>query len=163
MKVDKDLVAKLRDENITHKEYRQIIEQINNKINEIWRWICAESNREIDWWSFRNDISYGHGNGSSGGEFDPVNDNDWIDITGDVENCNLPGYLYNDGFPTEFLWENYKKVVKAHLKECRKREKEESAAKQQSNDRYVELVASIKKKLTAEELKVIRFKYKAKR
>ncbi len=164
MPVSKELVAKLNDENITRKEYRQIIEQIGNEVNEIWRWICKESRRGLDWWAFRNDVSYGHGNGSSGGEFDPQEDVEWIEIGGEADYCDLPGYLYNDGFPTSFLWEDYKPIVKAHLAEIKKKHKEAEAIRKKNEKllktNYTKMVASIKGKLTKEELSIIKFKTK---
>src|SRR6185437_5159936 len=128
------------------------------------------SDRNLDWYAFRNDVSYGHGNGSSGGEFDPIEDKEWIEMQGDFDECDVPGYLYNDGFPTFFLWDGngtaYKKVVRDHLKEIKKKDKEAKKKaveeKKQKMIRQHELKQSILKKLTPEEASIIVFVDEAK-
>ncbi len=166
--IDEALLNKLRDDEIARRmsrgDYEDAIQQINKKCDEIWRWICKESKRKLEWWAFQNDMSYGHGNGSSGGEFDPVNDAAEITIIGENEWCQIPGYLYNDGFPTSFLYEDYKSIVKEHLKDIKKAHKAAQALMKKRRaaleDTHSKLVAGIKAKLSAEELAAIKFKSK---
>ena len=155
MLVEKALVDSLYNENISHKEYKRNVAKINEAVNEIWRWIIEESGRIMEWWAFQNDVSYGHGNGSSGGEFDPLEDKEWIEIQGEYTLCKIPGYLYNSGFPTSFLWEDYKSIVTKHLEEIAEKSKSVSESRKK---RTAELKRSVRRKLTKEELSIIYFK-----
>ncbi|MCK9463039.1 MAG: hypothetical protein M0R80_25735 [Proteobacteria bacterium] len=160
-KITKELVESLSSDKITKKEYDRIVALITDKANEIWRFICEAAGIELDWWAFRNDMSYGHGNGSSGGEFDPETDKEFIEITGDrsyVDDCP-----FNEGFPTEYLWmENYRDVVVEEIEKAEKKAKEAKAKKKltkaESAAKRKEIQDQIRTKLSKEELKHIQFK-----
>lgn len=158
MQITQELVQKLSDENISKKEYDKIVAAIGDKVNDIWRFIINASGRKLDWWAFSNDVSYGHGNGSSGGTFDPQNDAEFIDIGGENSYSESDDYLYNDGFPTRFLWEDYKQEVVKHVEDCKKLKKAAAEKRKEAAAQKKALVESIKKKLTKEELKLVSFK-----
>jgi hypothetical protein len=158
MMITKELIEKLSDENISKKEYDSIIAAIGDKVDEIWRFIIATSGRKLYWWAFSNDVSLGHGNGSTGGEFDPATDKDFIDIEGENKWLDNEFYEYNEGFPTRFLWEDYRTEVTNHVEDTIKKKKEDAIKKNNETHAKKELVESIKKKLTPEELEIIHFK-----
>lgn len=118
MKITKELVFSLGDENIKKKDYDDILEAIAEKVNIIWREICKLSGRKVVWWAFSNDVDLGKGNGSTGGDFDLKNDSEWIEIIGEYGYHENPLYEYECGFPTEFLWiDNWRDIVTFHLNE----------------------------------------------
>jgi hypothetical protein len=86
------------------------------------------------------------------GYFDLRTDSEFINLRGDYTSPNLHGYEYQCGFPTRFLWEDYKETVVAHIKQCQeatKKIRSELWAKKRA------LRASIRSKLTPEELEEI--------
>ena len=159
--VRQDLVEKLTSDEITKKEYDEIIALIAERVNEIWRFICEVSNRKLDWWAFQNDLSLGNGNGSTGGEFDPENDADEITIEGLNKYWHNPYYAYNEGFPTRFLWEDYRTEVTQHVASCKERVEADKVKKikidKKAKEEKDRLVKSIQAKLTPEELKIVKF------
>ena len=149
-KITKELVDSLSSDTIAKKEYDKIIKSIEKKVEEIWLFICKEAYMDCEWYAFRNDRELGHGDGSTGGCFNPRADKQFIEILGekkDVDYCP-----YNEGFPTNLLWaENWKEIV---IKEIEKAEK-----KQITDSSKKEIIQKkIKSKLTKEELKHIQFK-----
>jgi hypothetical protein len=116
----------------------------------------------MDWWAFSNDVSYGDGNGSSGGSFDPEADQSFINIEGEYTWHNSTLYEYNEGFPTNFLWTDYQKEVKKHLKDVIAKEKQNRQKKQEEKKKklanFNKLIKSIKSKLTQEELRLVMFR-----
>ena len=159
----KELVESLSSDDITRKEYNRILELISERVNEIWRFICAESKRKLEWWAFRNDRSLGHGNGSTGGEFDPDEDMDFIEIIGENSTSRNNFYSMNEGFITELLWdEDYKTTVREIIARDNQAEKDDKEKKKNKNtekkQKKEEIIASIQAKLTPEELKFITFK-----
>lgn len=165
MTITKELVEKLSSDGVSVKEYRQIIAAIGEKVDEIWRYILEKSGRKLEWWAFRNDVSYGRGNGSSGGEFDPEEDKEFIEIIGNYSDSKFPSgtntpYQYDEGFPTELLWdENWKETVRKNIQDSKdalekfKQQKKEKAALRKQKD--AEMTATIKAKLTPEEVKFL--------
>lgn len=164
MEITKELINRLCGGEMKVKEYKEAIAAISNKVDGIWRFLVKDSGRNIDWWAFQNDRSFGHGNGSSGGEFDPENDSEWITIIGDVSCCDIPDYAYDDGFPTSFLWDDYRKIHKDHMttiKEAeQKRKTTTKSKKEDKKKRDGELMESIKGKLTEEEWKLVKKAFK---
>lgn len=158
-------VLKLNNPHISKREYEAIVECVNDRVNHIWRTLLKTSGRKIEWWAFQNDVSLGDGDGSTGGEYDPATDSEFIELIGEWDaNLERDGD-FAVGFPTRFLWtedivwqaevinrtkDNVKKIKQERKKAKSRREalkKERQAA-----------IASIKKKLTKEELKHISFK-----
>lgn len=160
----KDLVLKLKDKNITKKEYDKIVKEIGNRVDDIWHVLLKISKRKLKWYAFRNDIAYSDGNGSDGGTFDIEEDGDFIELSGEYSRNEHDGD-FKTGFHTRFLWtpdDEWQKEVLAHV----------SANKQEIANRKIKLsekitankikrqniIESIKSKLTKEELKLITFK-----
>lgn len=164
MNITKELVDKLASDEITKKEYEKIIAVINDKVGDIWCYICEVSNRQLDWWTFDNDVSYGHGGGFSGGEFDPVEYKEWIEITGEYELLYKNKYYpYNNGFPTELLWNtDWKETVEENIKESFHKHSESKLSlkikREETKIKNKKLIESIRQKLTKEELKLIKIK-----
>ena len=102
-KVTKEMVDELSNATISKQRYDEILYSIDALVGDIWRVILSISKRTMTWWAFKNDVDLDN-RGSTGGEFDPNTDGEWITIIGDSTRLNKDGYLYNDGFPTEFLW-----------------------------------------------------------
>lgn len=161
MEITKQIIDQLNDENIIKKNYDKIIDLINKKVGLIWETICDKSNRPMKWWAFSNDIEYGNGNGSSGGSFDIKHDYEFIEIIGENQSHKSNYYELNDGFPTEFLWIDYKKAIDDHLRYVSQKEVEEknkkNLAKDKSKAEKARIINGIKKKLNAEELKLVKF------
>ncbi len=118
----KQLVESLNDTNVTKRAYDDAIRRIIMRTEEIWKFICAESDRYLQDWTYlfapEGEI----------GEFDPVTDIPFVQIRGengrfctvvdDYETDNNPHYKYNEGFPTELLWdENWQDTIKQHIAE----------------------------------------------
>jgi hypothetical protein len=160
MKLTKQDLANLSSDDITKREYNNLISRISDRVDTIWRKICKISGRKLDWWAFENDVDLGNGNGSTGGEFDPESDRDFITIIGDVTRNDSE---YDDGFPTRFLWEDdwEKEVVQSLEADKKEKLKAKQSAKQKREDLKIERninIRLIKAKLTKEELKYITFK-----
>lgn len=150
---------------ITKAEYDEIIENISDRVHHIWSNLCKMNGRQIEWYAFSNDIEDHNGNGITGGHFDPYEHKDWIELIGDFDRIKAEEYIYNDGFPTKYLWtqddkwkaeviENYEySINKAKLdKEAKKN------GRLNLKNKKEEMKNIIKSKLTKEELKFIKFK-----
>jgi len=153
----------LTSKTITKSEYDKTINQIGEVTNLIWHYICNTSTRKLHWWAFRNDVDLGSGNGSTGGNFDPKKDHEFIHIIGDRKNINSDSYPYNDGFPTDLLTTpNWDKIIDKAISEWKKERTVEVATAKSiamaKKANYAKLKASVKHKLTKDELKVITFK-----
>lgn len=163
MIITKELIEKLSYENITKKEHDNILEALSKKTNTIWLHICNVSNRKLEWWAFSNDLSLGHGNGSTGGNFDPVNDKEFIRIDGENHRINDGFYPFDGGFPTEYLWnEDYEGLIDDEIKKAEKQKKEfveKNENKKEDKEKQKKIkIDAIKQKLTKEELKFVKFK-----
>lgn len=158
------MVDSLSSDSITKKEYESIIGLIATRVDEIWKYILEASKRRLDWYAFQNDVYDGHGNGSSGGAFDPVADAEYIEFTGEFGRIYENDYYpYNEGFPTRFLWEvNYQDEVEFTIKDAEFKNDSKKDDKKQKRlalkAKREELSKSIKSKLTKEELKCVTFK-----
>lgn len=163
-KIDKDYFDKLYDPNVTKRDYDAIISAIGDRTNHIWRIIIKISSRNLGWWAFSNDVELGDGNGSTGGEFDPETDKEFIEVMGDFTTRDEEEYLFNEGFPTRFLWTDdseWKNEVLKNIEECyAKHALAKEKAKQdreQAELKRKETIKIIKSKLTKEELKYVQF------
>jgi len=161
-----EMVKELDSPDITHRRYTEILDLISDRVDVIWRYIMKVSNRKLGWYCFSTDIHAfdNSGNGSDGGYFDPKRYNKFIELVGEFT-CHYDNnfYEYNDGFPTELLWdENYKETILASInksKEKFQKEKEKDKTTRLERGRKKDaLIASIKTKLTKEELKLVKFK-----
>jgi hypothetical protein len=160
MEITQALIEELKDDGITVKRNNEIKEAIAQKVGEIWRFICQESKRKMDWWMFSNGNAEVEGDG---GEFDPRFDAKFIDIDGPVYYSKIRNDPYKNGFHTELLWDKYwRQTVVDTLEAAKKKDAEEDHKRKETNETRKKirkvLIDSIKKKLTKEELKIIKFK-----
>jgi hypothetical protein len=165
MKITKELVCLLSDENVTVKLQNEILSLVTEKVDEIWRYIIKSSDRILSWYSFSNDDrAYSNdGNGSDGGCFSLADYPDEIRFIGEFSQLRNDYYDYNEGFPTEYLWkENWKEIVDNHIKDAICKQNKADSKKNDNlvkkGKREAELMKSIKSKLTKEEFNFIKKK-----
>lgn len=155
-------VKSLCDDKISKNQYDYIIAKISAKTEIIWKYIISKSNRSLSWWAFINDRPYRDGDGSDGGFFRPDVDSDFITIIGENTYSKLDGYSLNEGFPTEFLWTDYKSWVDSHVELCKEstknKKEQDKLKKEKSSENRKKLIQSIRSKLSKEELSIINFK-----
>ena len=162
--ITKELVDKLSDPDISKREYDNIIGIIEERVFDIWETLLRISKRKCEWYAFGNDVELERGNGSTGGEFDPIEYKEWIEMTGEYDREYNGYYDYDDGFPTRFLWTDgdiWQKevlkniedgITKANLKKDNDNKKREEKKIKQKQMEEV-----IRNKLTKGELKYIKF------
>lgn len=162
MKITKELLEELKHEDVlTVKRQREILDEITDLVDKIWNHIIKVWGARLDWWAFSNDVELGSGNGSTGGIFNIETDEDWIEIVGDNNLWKFEDCPYNDGFPTELLFdENWKDTIflkheqwKFELEEKKKKEQEK---KQNRLKKKKDVLNNIKNKLSDEELKFLK-------
>lgn len=163
--ITKENIDSLLSDDITKKEYDRLIELINQRVDEIWKYILKVSNRKFGWYSFSNDHEYDNGNGSDGGYFDPKEDSEYITLIGDFNSFRgiSEFYDYHNGFPTELLWKtDWKEIIDHETSEAIRKDEEKKILEKskilEKKERKEKLIESIKNKLTKEELSVIKFK-----
>jgi hypothetical protein len=155
MKITKKEFDSLYSDNITKKEFDRIISKIDNRFSEIVLTL-KPSLRTKGWFDYEN---CNYDSEESGGYFDL----DWckevIEVGGEYSELPEP---FSCGFPTRWLWEDFEvefaKEVAGHKKalELSKTKKKQTAEKLKI--KKAKLRKSIERKLTKEELKVIKFK-----
>jgi hypothetical protein len=165
MKITKEQFDKLYDKNILKSEYDYIIDLIDDRFAEICKIICPKHDRQ--WFDYGNCSYEGE---DSNGYFDIKEYKEYIKIGGEYS-CIREPYCtkYENAFPTRWLWEDFEEEF---LKEVRKFEEETLKRKEQIKEKRekkkqekIEFAKTkpkfqliIKSKLTAEELKYIKFK-----
>jgi hypothetical protein len=150
----KQLVESLLNPNTSKEDCNFAWNKIDDKILEIWTYIFEITNKKMGWWDH---------------DFDPSIDYIYIecDYTDQEILCDEKGKaILADGFPTSYLWEDYKKLAqkevnnallavaqkKLKLKECKTRKK------QHEKDLSISIYGKISKILTEEELKYMKRK-----
>ena len=148
----------LYDENITKKRYEEIILKINNRFNYICSKFVIKTSRHQSWFDYGNTCQT-HQDFETDGYFDPNDYLEWIEIGGKYIKPS-PGY--DLGVPTKWLWEDFedelKQVMIKHRKEEQKVKRQQEKRRKERGKERITLEQSIRKKLTLEELKIIRFK-----
>lgn len=146
-------------DNITKKQYDNIIQQIDKRFVEICNVFCVKMKGYEDqaWFDYDNCTYEGD---NSGGHFDEEEYREYIRIGGEWID---PPEGYDAEFPTRWLWEQnfekeLKETIKKHQQKNRAKKKKIKERKEAKKQRYQILHASIRKKLTPEELQVIEFK-----
>ena len=156
------LVHSLSDPDIKLSDYKIAIKKIADKVDEIWRFICREFDLDLKWWSFSNDEDGDDGNGTSGGSFDPKNDSEYIEIYGERNCSSFKNFEYEYGFPTRFLWEDYKKEVMYYHKDLIAKQKLDKKMQKESrktkSDKIENLKTKLKSILKKEEFDLLKFK-----
>lgn len=156
--VTKEMIEKLKDENITRKQYNEIQDKISARADEIWRYICQVTHRRLSWWDFSNGME------ENTGFFDSTEYADEVLVQGGYDYKNdIYSMGVGDGFPTYYLWTpNYQEVVLQELEAFKQQQKDEAARRKAQREARKErlkiLHASIREKLTKDELKSITFK-----
>lgn len=163
MIIAQERVLKLKDENITKRDYNAIVKEVNDRVDYIWRTLCKLTNRKLEWYAFQNDVEFDRGEGSDGGSFDIETDFHYIRLHGNFSERPFDG-AYSEGFPTYFLWTDdsvWIEEVLTHIESNKtklEKEKQEAKQKKESSNAYRKaIIKSIKSKLTKEELNYINF------
>jgi hypothetical protein len=153
--ITKEKVELLLSDNITVKEYDAIVFEIDARFTEICKkFLILGPN---SWFDYDN-LDYDSEN--SNGYFDIENYKENIGIGG--EGIKAPGN-YDLSFPTRWLWEeNWEEemrdtIIKDKIKEQKTKELKKLKRKE-SLEKKNKLKKSILSKLTAEELKLVKFK-----
>ncbi len=158
MELTQELVLSLKLDTITKKDYDLIIKLIENKVDEIWKYICKEGKFNLSWWAFSNDEELGNGNGSTGGYFDPDYDMEFIELIGHWKHDG--DSLFYNGFPTSYLWSSdYKQEVQKQLKldavnkkESLKKKQTQLKKRKETKQLQEDTVKQLLKKLESNEL-----------
>jgi hypothetical protein len=155
MKITKEEFEALFSDSITKKQYDGIIRKINDRFDEI----CKKFFRHkgTDYWFDYDTVSYDDRDAE--GYFDPESYKEYIGVIG--ENINPPPG-YDRVFPTRWLWEDFeeemKQVIEDSEKQLKTKKEEKKRQAELRKQRIKVLKASIKTKLTPEELKIVKFK-----
>ena len=158
MKITKKEFDSLSSDDISKRQYDNTISLIEKRVCEVWEGICKLQGRIWSWYDFDNESGE---EGKSSGYFDPEAYKKEIEIVGEWsgKDCDMP---YDDYIHIEFLWEDYEEKVTRELKgykESKARKKLENVIKREElKERRKVVIASIKSKLTKEELSFTRFK-----
>lgn len=143
---------KVKSDNITRKEYKDIISKIDDRFNYIIRNVMS---KRTSWWDYLN------GRGETDGYFDPecYEKNYNISLDGDF---NIPEpYNYTD-FPIRWLWEDFEEEFKSDVENFKKKQELKKQKAKETREKLkvkkVEMKSLIQSKLTKEELTFITFK-----
>jgi hypothetical protein len=161
-KMDKQVVDKFLDGSLTVKESDKIKEDIVDRCNYIVRsiWQLQGYGKVFGWWDFANE----GGKDGPSGYFDRYSYREIISTTGEVERHHEWPYdmLYNDGFPTKWLWEDFEDALvqeATKFKEDEKKKKETEKQKRVEREaKKKELIASALTKLTPEEARAMGYR-----
>jgi hypothetical protein len=165
MKLTKELVESVNDGSISKNRYDDIISCIGDRVDVVWRLILRLSNRKLHWYSFSNDVET-PGGGSTGGDYDPKADSEFIELIGDFSKRTEDRiYKFNYGFPTRFLWMENSDIEKevilnlgessAGIKVERNRVKQQKSLDKEHRSK---IIKQIRSKLSPAELKFVTFK-----
>jgi hypothetical protein len=164
LELTKNDVLLLNDNDISKRKYDDIIDKISDRVDDIWKKIISMSGRRLVWYAFLNDVELGRGNGSTGGEFNPATDSEFIELIGEYSELDNHYYEYNNGFPTRFLWTEddvWQAEVLTNInqsKEKKKIDKNKQVSLQViEKEKKRKIITEIKSKLSKEELKYVKF------
>ena len=108
------------------------------------------------WWGYDNsndDCASGH--------FDPFQYRNTIFLTGNIQGAIDYRIPFANSFPTRFLWEDFENEVreswKAYTEAREKESREMMEGVERRKKKRLDIIESIKSKLTAEELDYVRF------
>lgn len=109
--IPKETIDKIFNESITLKEYLDLLPLIESRINYIAAYIGSVIGYEVNY------ITLSNGYREFFGFFNPREYNNLIDIKVVKERGGEDDvYLYEDGFPTRFLHEEFEKEVQDEYK-----------------------------------------------
>ncbi len=147
--ISKEDFESLYSEDITKKRHKEIIANIEERVDYIVRTIDPK----LGWWDYDNESGSEYG---PFGYFDPDSYKEFISITGEFSNEWLRQTSY--GIPTKWIWEDdfeqeYKKEIN-HIRINKQKKKEEAKRKRDElANKRKDMIISISKKLNTEELK----------
>lgn len=156
--ITKEQFNKLDTEDITKKEYDEILSLITTRVDEVWRAILKAQNRKLDWYDFQN----GGTEETGPGYFDPRWYREAIPLVGCWTGWMEGENPFCEEFPTRFLWEeNFLDEVKEETEKYKKEEEDKKAKAElkraETKKRKAKIRKQIEAKLTKEELKYIKF------
>ena len=164
MKLTKEEVESIYDENVTKKTYDEIIKKIAARLDDIIRMIFPTMKNRGNWYDYAN-CSY-DGEGPTG-HFDTGSYREHIYLGGEFR---FPPPYTEVGIgigyiPTRWLWTNdedikkeFTKETEVYTKEVEKKKVYNKAKRIETVKKNLQLKESIRSKLTKEELKFIKFK-----
>lgn len=131
---------------ISYKKYISIVDKINLRVAEIMQTLHEAKHIKLHWYSYDN----GSVDTMDGGKFDPIEYKENIEFMGDIK---FNDYVNKNSlsFPTRWLCQ------KDYLKECEDSLKAKKDKEEALRIERIAAVASIRSKLTENELKFIRF------
>lgn len=159
MTITKEEFDSLYSDTITKKNYDEIIAKIETRFIEICGKIVRKTDKYRGWFDYGN---CGYDGDESRGYFDPKRYRNYVEIGGEWINLIEPlAEDFDLCFPTKWLWEDFEAEVATITQNYKtivaQRRKEHTAATKQRKAEIAKLKASIKKKLSAKELKIVKF------
>lgn len=153
-KMDKDVFLSIFDDSISVRRQNQIKTMITDRFQYIMETLFQLNGVKFSWYDFDNEA----GEGKSG-YFDPVDYREETDFTGEwnyVPRGFKSPELDNCAFPNAWYYEDFEQSVIDELtrqkEEKERKAQERKRRKEQTEKRGAELMASIKAKLTEEEI-----------
>lgn len=160
-KLDKIEVRRILSGRGSMAEFKAIRPALDNRMNYIVRKIVELSNLTLDWWDYNN---LGEGE-EDRGFFDPV---EYTDLVGIVRHCEGSSYKnmcfekYEKEIPILFLWTDFEEDVAKEFEDFKTNIDvnfiNASNKKVEIQQELDAIIASVKSKLTPEEMSYIQFK-----
>lgn len=160
-KLDKVTVQRVLAGEFTMKEFDAIKPQLEDRMNYVVRKIVELSNLNLEWWDFDN---LGEGQ-EDRGFFDPLAYDEFVGI---VRECTGNSYKnicfekYEDQIPVRFLWMDFEEQVAKEFEDFKTNIDVNfiNAANKavEHKQKLDAIIASVKSKLTPEEMAYIQFK-----
>ncbi len=164
MKITKAQFDKLYSDNISKKEYDEIISLINKRFSDVVMLVYPKITNGKGWFVYGN---YNYDSENSEGEFDINDYKSEISIGGECsfpEPYCFPEFDGNGYIPTRWLWTDDNEILEEFNREVKKSENDRLNKKQADKQKREELKnkkakfkETIKSKLTKEELAYIKF------
>lgn len=147
------------------KEQKRIIDLIDKRLSYVYPYLCSLTGNKLEWFDFDNAPEC-HNGDPERGEFDYGLYSEEITLIRSIEHFNYKGQslsLYDDCIPSKFMYEEIdeneiKQLIQDEKDSIDKKIQEKNAKKIAVKTHRESLIASIKSKLTKEELSVIDFK-----
>jgi hypothetical protein len=167
-KITQEMLDELKnEETLTIKRKKEILLLIDSKVDDVFKYIIKKTKGKFNWYAYSNDIEYGNGNGSSGGEFDIREYGEYISFKGEYafkyNTINSSAFPFFEGFPTYLITlENHEeeidKLLEKYYSVCLSEVAKKLQKREAEEIKKAEVISTIKAKLTKEELKYIKFK-----
>lgn len=153
--LNKAILDELDSDGIRKKRYEAILSAIDERFDYIINRAMEILERKNEWYAYSN-APEGE---DEGGEFDLNEYRTHIEFIGDIRG-NTYG-LYVDSIPTKWLFEDFEEALAAEFKNAKAKDAHEKATAaqkaQERKQRRPAVIASIKSKLTEEELSFVSF------